>query len=189
MQLLDFLITQVHANRLANHRLHHAMRTLSREEFLATRTSFFPSLAATLNHVLAVDIYYLAALHGEADMERQHDEAPTFDNVAELARAQAVADERFIVHVGSLTAEALDDEVAMQRREGRIQRDRRVNVIAHLLNHQVHHRGQAHAMLAGTTVVPPQLDEFLMPSEAHLRHADVAALGWTEATLFRGAHG
>ena len=36
---------------------------------------------------------------------------------------------------------------------------------------------------------PPQLDEFLMPSEAHLRHDDVAALGWTEATLFRGAHG
>jgi hypothetical protein len=56
-------------------------------------------------------------------------------------------------------------------------------------NHQVHHRGQAHAMLAGTAVKPPQLDEFLMPSEAHLRHADVAALGWTEASLFRGAHG
>jgi hypothetical protein len=43
-------------------------------------------------------------------------------------------------------------------------------------------------MLAGTTAKPPQLDEFLMPSEAHLRHADVAALGWTEATMFRGAH-
>ena len=189
MQLLDFLNTQVHANRLANHRLHHAMRTLSREEFLATRTSFFPSLAATLNHILAVDIYYLAALHGKTDMERQYDEAPKCETVADLARAQAVADERFIVHVGGLAADALDDVVAMVRGEGRIQRDRRGNVIAHLINHQVHHRGQAHAMLAGTAVKPPQLDEFLMPSEAHLRDADVAALGWTEATLFRGAHG
>ncbi len=57
-------------------------------------------------------------------------------------------------------------------------------MIAHLLNHQVHHRGQAHAMLAGTHVKPPQLDEFLMPSEAHLREADVKAVGWTEASLF-----
>jgi uncharacterized damage-inducible protein DinB len=58
-------------------------------------------------------------------------------------------------------------------------------VVAHLLNHQVHHRGQAHAMLAGTAVAPPQLDEFLMSSEAHLRQADLAALGWTEDRLFR----
>jgi len=39
-------------------------------------------------------------------------------------------------------------------------------------------------MLAGTSVKPPQLDEFLMPSEAHLREDDMRALGWSEAKLF-----
>ena len=48
----------------------------------------------------------------------------------------------------------------------------------------VHHRGQAHAMLSSTPVAPPQLDEFLMASEAHLRRADLEALGWTEADIF-----
>ena len=59
-------------------------------------------------------------------------------------------------------------------------------VLAHLAMHQTHHRGQAHAMLSGTTVAPPQLDEFLMPSDAPLRVADLQALGWTERDLFGG---
>ena len=184
MELLSFLRTQAHANRLANHRLHEAMRALSREDYEAPRTSFFPSLAKTLEHILAVDLYYLAALHGEADMERQWSAAPNGVALAVLAAAQAGADRRFIDHVDGLAAPALDEIVDLDRGEGRIQRERRGHVIAHLLNHQVHHRGQAHAMLAGTAVAPPQLDEFLMPSEAHLRAADVRALGWSEATLF-----
>ena len=184
MQLLDFLVTQVHANRLANHRLHHAMRDLSREDYRAARTSFFPSLEETLQHILEVDLYYISALNGEADMARHWTETPKCETVAALAAAQAASDERFIDHVTGLDAAALDDVVEMVRGGGRIQRDRRGNVIAHLLNHQVHHRGQAHAMLAGTTVKPPQLDEFLMPSEAHFRVDDLRALGWSEATLF-----
>jgi uncharacterized damage-inducible protein DinB len=31
-------------------------------------------------------------------------------------------------------------------------------VLAHFFNHQTHHRGQAHAMLASTRVAPPALD-------------------------------
>ena len=65
-----------------------------------------------------------------------------------------------------------------------VQRELAAHVLAHLFMHQTHHRGQAHAMLAGTAIAPPQLDEFLMPSEAHLRTADMAALGWTEAEVF-----
>jgi hypothetical protein len=33
-------------------------------------------------------------------------------------------------------------------------------------------------------VAPPQLDEFLMPRGAHLRRADMAALGWDEAAVY-----
>ena len=183
MDLLPFLRTQVHANRLANHRLHTAMATLSRDDFHAPRVSFFPSLAETLNHILAVDVYYLAALHGEADMEAQWAALVPCDTLAELAAAQATADGRFIALVDGLAPAQLDEVIDLDRGT-HIQRERRGHVIAHLLNHQVHHRGQVHAMLSGTKVKPPQLDEFLMPSEAHLREREVGELGWTERTLF-----
>ena len=65
LTLAGQLRIQAHANRLANHRLHRAMAAMSDAEFQAPRVSFFGSLAATLNHILAVDLYYIGALHGE----------------------------------------------------------------------------------------------------------------------------
>lgn len=187
MDLLAALRTQARANRLANHRLHGALAALGDADYRAPRTGFFPSLALTLEHILAVDRYYLGALHGEADMAGQWEASPRGVPLAVLASAQADADARFIAHVDALAAAGLDDVVAMDRGEGRVQRELRGHVVAHLLAHQVHHRGQVHAMLSGTPVAPPQLDEFLMPSEAHLRADDLRGLGWSEATLFRAS--
>jgi hypothetical protein len=45
-------------------------------------------------------------------------------------------------------------------RDTRIQTERRDRLLMHLFQHQIHHRGQAHAMLSATAVRPPQLDEF-----------------------------
>jgi uncharacterized damage-inducible protein DinB len=171
------------ANRLANHRLHAASLQLSETDFTAPRTSFFPSLWATLNHILIVDWYYIAALYGEPDMRKAFDSETPFDRMPELAAAQVAADERLIDWCDGADEAALDREIAMDRKTF-VQRDRARHVLLHLLTHQIHHRGQAHAMLAGTRIAPPQLDEFLMPSEHRFRTDDLAALGWTEAELF-----
>jgi uncharacterized damage-inducible protein DinB len=182
MQLVGYLRLEARANRLANRRLHEAMRPLTEAEFTAPRTGFFPSLAKTLNHLLAVDVYYLAALHGEADMEAQWRGFVPAATLHELSRRQGVSDERLIGYCDSLDAAALDARFAMDRGE-RVDSDSAARVLAHLFMHQTHHRGQAHAMLSGTAVAPPQLDEFLLASDAPLRVADLRALGWSEATL------
>ena len=65
----------------------------------------------------------------------------------------------------------------MPRPQGHIQRDAATHMLQHLFMHQTHHRGQAHAMLSGTTAPPPPLGEFLMPSEPHLWIVKMAALG------------
>ncbi|MFX8523849.1 DinB family protein, partial [Acinetobacter baumannii] len=77
----------------ANHRLHAAMAPLSDADFHAPRVSFFPSLAQTLNHLLAVDRYYLAALRGEADMVAQYDRFVPAAALAELAARQQAFDD------------------------------------------------------------------------------------------------
>jgi uncharacterized damage-inducible protein DinB len=184
MDLTSYLRIQAHANRLSNHRLHDAMAPLSNAEFHAARTSFFPSLAATLNHILLVDLYYIGSLHGDAGARAAGLAFVPSTDLADLAERQVESDERLIEFCGRLDAAALDAVVEMERAD-HVQRDRVGHVLAHLFNHQTHHRGQAHAMLASTSVAPPQLDEFMMPSEAHLREREIAALGWREVDIYR----
>ena len=179
---MNLHLIQARANWLANHRLLGAMASLSHAEFHAPRTSFFPSLALTLNHVLNVDHYYLAALHGEADMRHIWARYVPAQTAHELAGRQAASDERLIAFCAGLTA--ADDEriVAFDRGAGieNGPREPLGRVLAHLFMHQTHHRGQAHAMLAGTAVKPPQLDDFILLGDRVHREADMAALGWAE---------
>ena len=179
---LQHLRTSARANRLANHRLAQAMASLSDEDFHAPRVSFFPSLAQTLNHILAVDIYYIAGMHSEADMAAQYDAFVPCRSVAEWARRQAVSDDKLIALCDGLDAAAAARIVPLDRGD-HIDRNSMGSTLAHVFMHQTHHRGQVHAMLSSTSVKPPQLDEFLLPADAVYRVADMAALGWTEAQL------
>ena len=184
MHAATLLRLQARANRLANHRLHQAMAPLTVAELHAPRTSFFPTLMATLNHILEVDQYYVGALHGDAGLaEHWHRYLPDRE-LAPLAARQRLVDERLIAYCDVLDDAGCERTVEMPRRAGVVQRDAAAYVLQHLYMHQTHHRGQVHAMLAGTAVAPPQLDEFLMPSDAPLRSAEMAALGWDEAVVY-----
>ena len=176
---------QAHANRLANYRLHTAMSALSLAELEAPRTGFFPTLIGTLNHILEVDGYYIGVLHGDADIDSGWwDRFIPAATLADLARRQRESDERLIAWFGHQEPAALGRPVQMPRQAGRVQTDRAAHVLQHLFMHQTHHRGQVHAMLSGTAVTPPQLDEFLMPSEPHLRSLEMAASGLSEAAVY-----
>ena len=182
MHAMNLHLVQARANRLANQRLLGAVAQLGDAGFHAPRTSFFPSLAQTLNHLLNVDHYYIAALEGDADMRHIWARYVPAATAAELAERQAASDERLIALCAALTP--ADDErvIAFDRGAGieRGPREPLGRVLAHLFMHQTHHRGQAHAMLAGTSVKPPQLDDFILLGDAVNRVPDMADLGWTE---------
>lgn len=185
--------TMAYNNAWSNHRLLTACGKLSQADFAASRTSFFPSLKATLNHIVTVDWYYIDALERalanrapNLEPERFYEPEEPFDTCAALAVAQRDADRRLVNACVALTDDRLDLPVPVMRRAG-IQSESVTRLLAHLLQHQIHHRGQVHAMLAGTTVKPPQLDEFFCANEAHLRAAELAELGYSEAMIWEDA--
>ena len=184
MDALRLLRIQAHANRLANLRLHTAMAGLSQAELHAPRVSFFPTLMATLNHILGVDQYYIGVLYGQTDGAQAWDAFVDAVDLADLAERQRISDDRLIAWLAVADGAALDRAVRMPRQGGRVQVDAAAHMLQHLFMHQVHHRGQVHAMLSGTAVAPPQLDEFLMPSEPHLRTAEMASLGRQEQLVY-----
>ena len=106
-----------------------------------------------------------------------------FDTSEELKREQALVDRRLIDYCEQLQDADMGRIVTITRDV--VQRDSRLRLLSHLFEHQLHHRGQVHAMLSGTSVNPPQLDEFFCAGEAALRAEDFAELGWTEEQVWR----
>lgn len=177
-------------NAWANYRLLAACARLTQADFMAPRTGFFPSLCATLNHNLTVDRFYVDALERELRGEAPHPDIRRFfeppvpcDACADLQREQAAVDRRLLTYCRQMNDADLTRMVSIARPNG-TQRDSRARLLAHLFQHQIHHRGQAHAMLAGTGIAPPQLDEFFCSNDAALRAPDFAALGWREADIW-----
>src|SRR4051794_2425080 len=93
--LAQHFATEAYQNAWANHRLLDACARLSQEEFVAPRTSFFPSIKATLNHILTVDWYYLDILERglagkppDEHARRFFDPREPFDRCEDLSREQ-----------------------------------------------------------------------------------------------------
>ncbi|MEJ6007362.1 DinB family protein [Paucibacter sp. AS339] len=188
--LRQHLLGMAYNNAWANHRLIGACAQLSQADFEAQRCSFFPSIKATLNHSLCVDWFYLDALERDHLAQPPHPDCYVFferdepyPQCTELWAEQRRVDQRLLRYCAAQSDEQLAGIVTIAR-PGRPQRDSRSRLLAHLFQHQIHHRGQVHAMLAGTSVAPPQLDEFFCAGEAAERAADFAELGWTEALIW-----
>jgi uncharacterized damage-inducible protein DinB len=172
MNLIAHFSEMARNNAWSNRRLHAACARLSQAELEAPRTSFFPSLLATLNHILVVDWYYLDGLEGGGrGLETQVNPVP-FPRMAELAEAQRGADARLVRFCDALEPGTLAREVTLDRGDEGLTREPVTAVLAHLFVHQIHHRGQAHAMLSGTHVAPPQLDEYFLEYDRDRRAGD-----------------
>lgn len=177
MDLLGHLQRMARNNLWSNDRLYRAVLKLEPGEFEAERTNFFPSIRETLNHVLLVDLFYFDMLEERGVGRAIGTRFKPCEGAQELAEAQAEFDRGLVAFCDRLNADDLDRRVATDRGEAGIIPERIGDLLAHLFLHDIHHRGQVHAMLSDTSVEPPQLDEFLLDYDLRLRRKEMTRLG------------
>ena len=177
MEMLGYFRRMARNNLWSNDRLHRAVLALGAGEFEAERTSFFPSIRETLNHILLVDLFYFDMLEERGVGRAVGTRFRPYEEARELAEAQAEFDRRLVAFCDGLSDADLDRRVATDRGDAGIIPERIGDLLAHLFLHDIHHRGQVHAMLSGTSVEPPQLDEFLLDYDLRFRREEVDRLG------------
>lgn len=161
-------------NRWANARLYEAAFALPEDDYRRDVGAFFGSLHGTLNHLLVADRIWMKRLDGDGEQPARLDTI-LFEDRADLAIARLAEDDRISRYVGSLDDALLDGMHAYVTTTGRPFEQIRAHILAHLFNHQTHHRGQAHTILSVLTgAEPPPLD--LLAMDRSLRAPDLGAL-------------
>jgi uncharacterized damage-inducible protein DinB len=156
MSALTLFSQMARNNAWSNDRILGAACQLSQDAFTAPRTGFFPSLRLTLGHIYLADLFFLDALtQGGRGREVFQEGEP--ETASELRELQAKADTTLIAFCDQGFA---SDATVLFGWSGGPATERVEAALLQLFQHQIHHRGQAHAMLSGTDVAPPPLDEF-----------------------------
>jgi uncharacterized damage-inducible protein DinB len=144
-----------HYNRWANAVLYAEAAKLTREEFNQPTGAFFGSLMATLNHLLVADRVWLHRFTGEGAVPARLDEN-LFAEFEPLQAARKAEDERIIGWVGGLSEDAIKGDFNYTPMTSPQSVTQKLGpALAHIFNHQTHHRGQAHMIL--TTLGKPSL--------------------------------
>lgn len=140
-------------NRWMNEKLYAVADKLTDEERKRDRGAFFGSIHRTLNHILVGDRVWLGRFHGVVLKEGEFGpggirslDHELYTDFAELRRERAKTDGELDDYVASLTSEKLAANFRYTRR-GNVVEFPLWQVVAHVFNHQTHHRGQVTTLL------------------------------------------
>lgn len=136
-----------HYNRWANGRIYDACASLSDTDYRTDCGAFFGSAHRTLNHLLVADRIWLRRITGtgSAPMELN---VVLFEDLSDLRRAREAEDQRFIDLIGSFEPQDFKRLVSYTPVSVPTEMTEPLGMmLAHVFNHQTHHRGQIHAIL------------------------------------------
>jgi uncharacterized damage-inducible protein DinB len=142
----------------ANNRLFDAAGQLDDTDYHRDCAVAFSSMHGTLNHILGGDMIWLSRF--------QNTKAPPLtldtnlhDTFAALRNARAAFDQVIISFINGLEPDDLNASITYTPvTDPQLVTQQLAPALAHLFNHQTHHRGQAHAILTRLAGAAPALD-------------------------------
>lgn len=162
-----YVRTMARYNAWQNESLLKAAATLDDAARRQDRGAFFKSIHGTLCHLLWADRMWLSRFAGTPKPTlRIHESGDLVAEWEDFVAQRSEWDGRIADWAGSLSADWLaDDLVWFSGATQREMRKPRALLVAHLFNHQTHHRGQVHAMLTAAGARPDDTDLMLLEPE------------------------
>jgi len=153
-------------NKWQNGNLYAAAGRLTDAERRLDRGAFFGSIHATLCHVLWGDRIWMHRFAGWPAPEGSLKQSPAMIEAwPELGAARAAFDDALIGWADALDPASLAGELRYYSlAAGRDIAKPLSLLVAHMFNHQTHHRGQVHCMLTQCGQDPGDTDLPLMPA-------------------------
>lgn len=162
-----YVRTMAAYNAVMNARFYAAADTLTDAQRREDRGAFWRSIHGTLAHVLWADRMWLSRFgvgeRPDAALAESADWAPDWGGLRAMREAE---DATLATWAAGLTAEDLAGDLRwFSGALGRAMVTPRALCVAHLFNHQTHHRGQVHAILTafGASVGDTDLP-FVLPA-------------------------
>jgi uncharacterized damage-inducible protein DinB len=152
--------TMARYNEWMNSRIYALCATLPDPEVHKDRGAFFKSIYATLNHIAYGDLAFLSRFTGDPQ------EVPPlgvdlFGGLARLGHEREAIDQRLVDWSESLSPDWLAETLTYTSKvDGRLRTVPQWVLVAHMFNHQTHHRGQVTTLLSqmgldvGSTDIP-----------------------------------
>jgi len=161
-------------NRWMNDKLYGVAATLSDEARKRDSGAFFKSIHGTFNHILLADRVWLARFKGVTAPDgfmapgiRALDQE-LYADFEELHRERASSDDELSAWVSGLSHERLAAPLVFVRRGQKLETPL-WGIVAHVFNHQTHHRGQITTLLTQQGCDPGVTDLFAMLREEAAR--------------------
>ena len=153
-------------NAWQNQSLFQAAAGLSDPERKADRGAFFGGIRATLSHLMWADLIWIARFEGGEGPGGTITTSPKRYDWPTLWAERPKLDARIAAWSWMVTQDELDGEIRWHSFAlGHELAKPAAVCVAHLFNHQTHHRGQVHAMLTAAGARPDDTDIPFMPDE------------------------